>query len=118
MVSRIETNRDSLAAFRLTGTIHKNDYALLVPVLEEKISRYGKIDLYWEMLDSAGWDLEGLWEDLKFDLRHLNSFRRVAIVGDKDWEGWLATLIRPFSTAEVRYFRVPERDQAMGWLNT
>jgi hypothetical protein len=117
MVSSIETNRESLAAFRLTGALDKKDYAFLIPVLEDKISRFGKIDLYWEMVASEGWNLEGLWEDLKFDLKHMNSFRKVAIVGDKKWEEWIAAIIKPFTSAEIKYFHVPQREEAMAWVS-
>ena len=49
MVVSIETKREDLIAIRLTGTLGKQDYDKLIPVLETKIKQYGKIDLYWEM---------------------------------------------------------------------
>jgi SpoIIAA-like len=116
MVTSIETQRENLVAIRLTGTLEKQDYDRLVPVLEGKIHQFGKIDLYWEMDAVQGWQPGGLWEEIKFDIKHANSFRKVAIVGDKQWEKWIAQLIKPFTTAEVRYFDVHQKEQAMAWL--
>ena len=117
MVVSIETKRGDLVAIRVTGTLGKQDYDQLIPVLETKIKQFGKIDLYWEMEALEGWNLSGLWEDLKFDMTHLNSFRKVALVGDKKWEEWVARIIKPFSTAEIRYFDVRQKDKALEWLN-
>jgi hypothetical protein len=117
MVSSIATDKEDLAAFRLTGALDKKDYDFLIPIVEEKLSRFGKINLYWEMVASEGWNLEGLWEDLKFDLTHLNSFRKVAIVGDKKWEEWIATISKPFTSAEVKYFYEPQREEALAWVS-
>ena len=116
MVISIETKRANLIAIRLTGTLGKKDYEQLIPVLEAKIKQFGKIDLYWEMEALEGWELSGLWEDLKFDITHINSFRKVAIVGDRKWEEWIARMIKPFTTAEIRYFDVRQKDEAMHWL--
>jgi hypothetical protein len=116
MVTSIETTRETLVAIRLTGTLDKQDYDRLIPVLESKINQFGKIDIYWEMTGVEGWNPAGLWEELKFDLRHVNDFRKVAIVGDKKWEEWIAQAIKPFTTAEIRYFDAHQKEQALAWL--
>jgi hypothetical protein len=116
MVSSIETKRENLVAVRLTGTLDKQDYDRLVPVLEARIHQFGKIDLYWEMDAVQGWQPAGLWEELKFDVRHVNNFRKVAIVGDKQWEKWIAQLAGLFTSADIRYFDVHQKEQAMAWL--
>jgi hypothetical protein len=42
---------------------------------------------------------------------------RIAVVGDKKWESWMATLCKPFTMAKVRYFEASEIDAAWAWLN-
>lgn len=118
MLTNLITEKENLVAFRMTGALTKKDYNFIIPVLEDRIKRFGKIDLFWEMVNSHGWDLEALWEDLKFDIKHLNHFRKVAIVGDKKWEEWMARLISPFTSAEVKYFYEPRREEAMDWLKS
>jgi hypothetical protein len=117
MVKSIETPKENLVVVRLSGSLDKQDYDRLVPVLESKINQFGKIDLYWEMEASEGWHLGGLWEDLKFDVKHVNSFRKVAIVGDKQWEKWIAQLIKPFTTAEIHYFDAQQKEEALAWVS-
>jgi hypothetical protein len=117
MVNKIETTKDNLIAVRLTGSLTKQDYDQLIPVLESKIKQFGKVDLYWEMEAIDGWNLGGLWEEIKFDVTHVNSFRKVAIVGDRKWEEWIARMIRPFTTAQINYYDVRQKDEAMAWVS-
>lgn len=116
MVQAIETGKADLVALKFTGSLDKEDYTLIVPSMEEKIDRYGKISLYWEMDDVEGWEPGGLWEDLKFDLQHANNFNRIAIVGDRSWENRMTKLMRPFTSAGVRYFDLQQREEAMAWV--
>ena len=117
MINSIQTGIENLVAIRLSGTLDKQDYDQLIPVLESKINQFGKIDMYWEMEASAGWQPNALWQDIKFDIKHINSFRKVAIVGDKKWEDLIAKLIKPFTTAEIRYFDTQQKDAAMAWVS-
>lgn len=117
MINSIETTKENLVAVRLTGSLGKQDYDTLIPVLEAKIKQFGKIDLYWEMEAVEGWNVGGLWEDLKFDVKHINSFGKVAIIGDKKWEEWIARIIKPFTTADIKYFDVHQKDAAMAWVS-
>jgi len=116
MVTNIETTRGDLVAIQLTGSLERQDYDQLIPVLESKINQFGKIDLYWEMEGVSGWQPGGMWQDIKFDVKHVNSFRKVAIVGDKKWEEWIARMIRPFTTAEIGYFDITQKAEAMAWV--
>jgi hypothetical protein len=57
-----------------------------------------------------------MWDDLKFTRRHYADFDRIAMVGDRWWEAWLATICRPFTRAKVRYFDASKVDDAWAWL--
>ncbi|GAB3832607.1 hypothetical protein GCM10028895_50510 [Pontibacter rugosus] len=59
MVQAIETGKADLVALKFTGSLDKEDYTLIVPSMEEKIDRFGKICLYWEMDDVEGWEPGG-----------------------------------------------------------
>ncbi|MFB9865557.1 STAS/SEC14 domain-containing protein [Rufibacter immobilis] len=118
MVEAIKTGKADLVAFKLSGSLDKTDYdTVLIPAMEEKISRFGKINLFWEMADMGGWKPSGLWEDVKFDLKHQDDFKRIAIVGDKSWEDWMTQLMKPFTSAEIKYFDVRQREDAMEWVS-
>ena len=73
-------------------------------------------DLLVEIADLEGWTPAALWEDLKFDVRHYRDIARLALVGRDDSQKWMATLSRPFTGAEVRYFSHDELTAARDWV--
>jgi len=70
-----------------------------------------------ELLDFKGWSVGAMWEDTKFGLSHFNDIDRLAIVGDKQWEKTMATFIKPFTTAIVKYFDIGKLDAANAWIS-
>jgi hypothetical protein len=102
-------------ALQVNGTLESEDYAGFLPFLQSKITEHGKIDLFWEMKDFDGWTASGLWSDGSFDVKHASDFRRIAVVGDKKWQEWMTAIMKPFTSAEVRYFDHEDRSAAMDW---
>lgn len=98
------------------GKLNDEDYQRVIPLLEEKISIYGKIRWYFEMRDFQGWTFSALWEDLKFDIKNRNNIERIAMVGDKKWEKQLTQFMKPFTDADVKFFETEEREEAKHWI--
>ncbi len=105
-----------LLVVRLSGKLHKEDYQRFVPAVEEAVRRHGKVRLLVEMHDFHGWDAGGLWEDVKFDVRHFNDIERLAIVGDSKWEKWMAAFCKPFTSATIKYFPIENESDARRWI--
>lgn len=112
------TQRDEsrLLMVTATGTISREDYENFSPVVEEMIEKHGKIRVLFEMRDFHGWNVGGVWEDIKFDIRHFSDIEKLALVGDKQWEKWMASFCKPFTRAEIRYFEEDSRDDAVAWI--
>ncbi len=108
--------RSDLVALRVSGKLDETDYEMILPMLETRIEHHGKIRLYWEMEDLKGWTVEGFGKDVGFDVRHAGDFTRIAMVGEKRWEEWMTKLMKPFTTAEVRYFSAEDRLAAQTWV--
>jgi hypothetical protein len=41
--------------------------------------------------------LRAAWDDLEFGLKHYSDFERIAMVGDRKWEEWMANFCKPFT---------------------
>lgn len=107
----------SLIEIKASGKLTKLDYQAFVPKVEQFIQQHDKPRILFEMTDFHGWELGALWEDLKFDAKHFADVDRVAMVGDKQWEKYMATFCKPFTTAQVKFFGPGDRDAAMVWLH-
>lgn len=101
---------------KATGTLTGVDYAKLLPLFVERFRRYGKIRWYFEMENFKGWDAKALQEDIKFDVQHAGGFEKIAIVGESVWQEKLTDLMKPFTKAEVKFFELTQRDEALSWI--
>ncbi|MCA9237079.1 MAG: STAS/SEC14 domain-containing protein [Planctomycetales bacterium] len=115
-VSVTESYDGKLVSVEASDKLHRDDYQQFVPELERQIARHGKIRVLFDMHDFHGWQAAALWEDVKFDMKHFKDIERVAFIGDKTWERWMATFCRPFTTATIRYFDHGEKDAAQSWI--
>jgi hypothetical protein len=109
-------DQNGVFAVKFTGKIEKIDYDEIVPILEERIKKYGEINLYWEMEKIEGWELKGILSDLKFDVKHPSDFKKIAIVGEKKWQELMTWVMKPFTKAKVRYFDISEKEEARNWI--
>ena len=98
------------------GKMEQEDYKRFVPQLEKIMESEDKIRMLVELRDFNGWTAGALWEDTKFGVFHFNDIERLAIVGDKNWEKTMATFIKPFTAATVRYFDATDMAKAEKWI--
>jgi len=116
MIETIPTQRPRTLGFRVKGTLHDEDYRQFVPTVESLLTDEGKVRLFIQFEDFHGWDLHAAWDDFKFGVKHFGDFERIAMVGDRRWEQWMAAFCKPFTMAKVRYFDQSQVDEAWKWL--
>jgi hypothetical protein len=102
--------------FQLSGQLHDADYQQFVPLVDAEIAREGKANVLAQFHDFQGWDAKALWDDVKFSTTHCTKINRIALVGEKAWEKWMAAVCKPFTMAKVRYFDASEIEAAKAWL--
>jgi hypothetical protein len=116
MIETIETGCPRVVGLKLCGRLHDGDYQEFLPTMETILTAVGKVRLFVQYEDFHGWDMHAAWDDLKFRVQHYSDFERIAMVGDRKWEKWMANFFKPFTKAEVKYFDRSEVDAAWKWL--
>ena len=116
MIETIQTGSPSIIGYKLRGKLHDEDYKTFVPTIDAAVASEGRVRLFAQFEDFRGWDMHAMWDDIQFARRHYGDFERIAMVGDRWWEAWLATICRPFTHAKVRYFDASKVDDAWAWL--
>ena len=116
MLQILGETTENLIATKATGKLTETDYNKLLPLLNNKVDQYRKISWYFEMEDFEGWKVKAFWEDVKFDAKHANDFEKVAMVGEKKWEEWMTDLMKPFTSADVRFFDISKKKEALKWI--
>ncbi len=92
-----------LVALRVAGKLTKEDMVSVAPPLEEKILH--------------GWSLGGFWAELKFDAKHAKDFRRVAVITGKPMHRLMASMLKPFTSAEIKCFQQEKKTDALTWIS-
>ncbi len=112
-----ETHEATLC-LRLTGMVTPEDFAKnfgdRVQQIAEKYGRYNLYVLYDE--NFQGWSREAA--DLSF--KNISQFsakaRRLAYINAPDSRILMMKMLQPIMNAEIRYFDLHEKDQAMAWI--
>lgn len=115
MIEVLTPPADHLLGFKLSGTLHDADYKTFVPMIDEA-AKSGKVRVLAQFHDFKGWDAHALWDDIKFSTTHCTTIEKIAIVGEKSWESWMAKVCKPFTMAKIQYFDVADIDKAWAWL--
>jgi hypothetical protein len=103
--------------FKLSGKLHDWDYKQFVPVVDAEIAKEGKVNILAQFHDFQGWDAKALWDDIKFSTTHCTKINRIALVGEKKWQQWMAKVCKPFTMAKIQYFDAANFNDALKWLS-
>ena len=115
-IELIENVEAKLLEVRASGKLSADDYEKLEPGVDNLIENSGKIKILFIMRDFHGWEIGAVWEDIKFATKHCRDIERVAMVGEKTWEKWMATICKPFTMSSIKYFDAGEDEAAREWL--
>ncbi len=116
MIEQLDRGTGKVIGFKLSGKLHDEDYKHFVPLVDAAIAQEGKVRLLAQFHDFHGWDMHALWDDTKFSTTHCNKVERIALVGEKKWEEWMAKVCKPFTMAKIEYFDASDIESAWEWL--
>ncbi len=116
MITQLTSPSPTVLAFQLSGKLHDDDYKHFVPTVDDAVAANGPVRMLVQFHDFHGWDLHALWDDSAFAIKHINDITHIALVGEKTWEKWMATICKPFTRASVKYFDQGQVEQAWAWL--
>jgi hypothetical protein len=102
--------------FKLSGKMHDDDYKTFVPMIDAELEKTGKVNVLAQFHDFEGWDAKALWDDIKFSTTHCTKIKKIALVGEKTWEKYMASVCKPFTMATIKYFDAADAEKAKTWL--
>ena len=102
---------------KINGKLTHEDYKLMIPIIENAIKgvEEPEIKVIVDAIDFDGWDMEALWDDLKFSLGHIELFDKIAFVGNKKWEEYAIKISNWFMIGDIEYFQ--NMEDARNWIN-
>jgi len=106
----------TIVTLKFREKLDRADYEMFVPMIESQMRSGSPIRLLVELHDFEGWTAGALWEDTKFAAKHFNDIERLAVVGESRWQKGITVFVKPFTSADVRYFEMQEIDKAREWI--
>ena len=117
MLKLIEGLPPEVLGVEATGKVTHADYRdILIPAAEAKMSRGPVKMLYVAGPEFSGYELEALWDDAAFGLKHWRQFTRIAVVTESAWLRAAVTMFSPFFPSEIRLFTLPKLSAAKAWI--
>src|ERR671911_1878824 len=116
MLSYKEYDNAQAVEIVLTGRVSTEEFDKIAQQLEAFIQRHGYVRVLEVIKDFEGMEARAFWHDIKFSVRHLSDFSRVAIVANPDTHHLWSSLVSPFISCEVEHFVPGEEDAARDWL--
>jgi hypothetical protein len=101
---------------KATGKLTHGDYGVMIPMLTQAITAMPniKVNMLIDATEFEGWELEAAWDDFKFGMEFKETFLKIAIVGTKTWQEYLAKMGDWFMNGEVKFFY--DLPQAQEWI--
>ncbi len=115
-ISRI--NNTFFMKLTINGTLTHKDYEFMIPMIENAIKDIEEPEMI-ALIDARnfnGIEAQAMWDDLKFGLSHLELFKKIAFIGNKQWEEYAVKISDIFMIGDIKYFN--NFQDAMNWVVT
>lgn len=102
----------------VSDMLTREDYDKILSALQQTVKEWSRIRWYFEMRNFGGWEPGAAFQELKFDVEHADEVAKIALTGTEKWKKWLTNGVEPFGSAEVRFFNISEREEAIRWIES
>ena len=118
MIEQLEGTPSSIAAFRASGEVTKEDFEkIVIPAVNEVIARTGELN-YLMVIDTPlkNFSAGAWWKDALMGLKKLTKWRRAAIITDSDGIRKFTDLFSMVMPGEFKGFKPEQLDEAISWV--
>ena len=118
MFKFIEGLPQDVMAIEAVGKVTHQDYReILIPKAEAMMAGGPIRMLYVIGAEFTGFELEAMWDDSLFGIRHWRDFSHIAVVTDHAALRAMVSMFKPFFHGEVRLFGLAELPAAKDWIS-
>ncbi len=123
MLQVLSLTQKNIIATKANDLLGINDYEKIHPLIHNIIKTGKKVRWYFEMDDNSISNSTGFWEDGIIEMNygsmnftHAGDIERIAIVGNRKWEKWMHSIMKPFAKAKLKYFDLHDKEEGMKWI--
>jgi hypothetical protein len=117
MIERMSDLPTGIIGFRVTGTMHAEDYRdVVIPAVEEAAAA-GEVRFLIVIPEFKGFTPGALWQDLKVGVEHLRAWKKIALVTDIEWMIHLEAMFGWMTPGQVKCFSLADERAAIEWVS-
>jgi hypothetical protein len=117
MLKLIEDLPQDVLGIEAAGKVRHEDYQnVLIPRAEAMMTKGPVKMLFVFGAEFTGYELEALWDDSRFGVKHWHDFSHIAVVADQAWLRAVVSMFKPFFPCEVRLFSLADLAAAKAWI--
>jgi hypothetical protein len=117
MLKIVEGLPPDVLAIEAVGTVTHEDYRNILIPKAEAMMAHGPIKMLYVVGEHfTKFELEALWDDCEFGIKHWREFSQIAVITDIGWLRSMAAMFAPLIPAVVRLFTLSELAAAKIWI--
>lgn len=123
MLQILDFTGENIIATRANNFLGIKDFEKIHPFIHNIMSTGKKVRWYFEMDDTSSTNSIGFWEDAEIEINygnlkftHSNDIEKIAVVGDEKWKKCMLSIMKPFTNANLKYFKLSEKEKAKEWI--
>ena len=116
MLEILPQTRDNILAVRVRKTLTIPDFDQYRNLVRNLMFKHQETHIYFEMVDVDWLNPVAAIENGLFDVIHGLVYGRVAMVGEKKWQEWVAKLVSTVKKHGIRYYDLADKEQAMRYV--
>ena len=121
MITELSKSKGSAVGFEITGKVSTKAEKEWLLKLDKLLEHHEKLNVLLLFGDNSNWETDAGIDDLKWLVKHMRRFNKIAIVTDKTIWKWLITIDSIFAKMvgiNEEHFEKSEIEKAWKWLNT
>ncbi len=117
MACEIVGNQGDLITVKVSGKLKWAEFAQAERTASAIMRSGRKVRFLILAENFQGWDTQGAWGDLDFQLRHDKQIERIALVGEKHWQELTEVFVgKGLRPVDIRYFTPSQEVLARAWV--
>ena len=115
MIKELSDLPPGVVGFEVAGTLSAEDYRdVVLPALQRA---YASDEFRFVIVIPEFHGMSGgaAWQDLRVGVEHWRAWKRIALVTDIEWMGYMTTMFGWMTPGEVKVFPLAQRDEAIAW---
>uniref|UniRef100_Q31FZ2 STAS/SEC14 domain-containing protein n=1 Tax=Hydrogenovibrio crunogenus (strain DSM 25203 / XCL-2) TaxID=317025 RepID=Q31FZ2_HYDCU len=104
-------------SMKVQGKLTHDDYSQMTPMIDSALKgvKDPKVKALVDLTEMEGWELRAAWDDFKMGLSYGGEFEKIAIIGHKKWQDFIAKVGSWFISGNIKRFESEE--EAINWLS-